>query len=77
MKLDLHGVSRHGVRPLVLGPIMVSGYLVRAKDATMSAKDADCARRRSHLRAASLSYDGTAAHLHSFSGTASGKDDAA
>ena len=71
MKLDLHGVSRHGVRPLVLGPIMVSGYLVRAVLVP------DCVRRRSHLRAASLSYDGTAAHLHSFSGTTSGKDDAA
>ena len=71
MKLDLHGVSRHGVRPLVLGPIMVSRHRVRAVLVLNSV------RRRSHLRAASLSYDGTAAHLHSFSGTASGKDDAA
>ena len=71
MKLDLHGVSRHGVRPLVLGPIMVSGLRARA------VLGLNLVRRRSHLRAASLSYDGTAAHLHSFSGTTSGKDDAA
>ena len=50
---------------------MVSGLHVRAVLVLNSV------RRRRVVRAASLSYDGTAAHLHSFSGTASGKDDAA